>query len=170
MYTTELLARLQTFYLALDKVTRQLEKVHSDRLHCQKGCHACCTDHLEVFGIEAAYIQAECNTFLTSQLPHPKGKCAFLDAAGACRIYNHRPFVCRTHGLPLRWIEDDLSVDVEYRDICELNEEGPALETLEKKEVLFTTEWEEYLVKLQFLADKGKGERIQLRELFSFAS
>jgi hypothetical protein len=30
------------------------------------------------------------------------GRCAFLDDDGACTVYDARPFLCRTHGLPLR--------------------------------------------------------------------
>ena len=34
----------------------------------------------------------------------PEGACAFLDGEGGCRVYPDRPYVCRTQGLPLRWI------------------------------------------------------------------
>lgn len=47
------------------------------------------------------------------------GRCAFLDAEDACRIYPHRPYVCRSQGLPLRWLDHD--EEQELRDICPLN-------------------------------------------------
>ncbi|MBK7707050.1 MAG: hypothetical protein IPJ30_15135 [Acidobacteria bacterium] len=56
-------------------------------------------------------------------MPHTRGACAFLDQ-DACRIYPDRPYVHRTQGLPLRWIEDDLEEAFKYRDICPLNEAG----------------------------------------------
>jgi len=57
--------------------------------------------------------------------------CAFLDDAGACRIYSHRPYVCRSQGVPLRWTDEDEAGDlVELRDICPLNEAGTPIEAL----------------------------------------
>jgi Fe-S-cluster containining protein len=41
--------------------------------------------------------------------------CPNLDTTGACLIYEHRPLVCRTFGLPLRDAEAYIG------DICELN-------------------------------------------------
>lgn len=56
--------------------------------------------------------------------PGPQGACAFLDADGGCRIYAHRPYVCRTQGLPLRWgAARPNGTTTEQRDICELNED-----------------------------------------------
>jgi Fe-S-cluster containining protein len=41
--------------------------------------------------------------------------CPNLDDSGACLMYEHRPLVCRTFGLPLRDGDDYIG------DICELN-------------------------------------------------
>ena len=41
--------------------------------------------------------------------------CPNLDDSGACMIYEHRPLVCRTFGLPLRDGDNYLG------DVCELN-------------------------------------------------
>ena len=41
--------------------------------------------------------------------------CPNLDEAGACMLYEHRPLVCRTFGLPLRDGKSYLG------DVCELN-------------------------------------------------
>lgn len=87
-------------------------------LQCALGCCACCLDDLSVCASEAEYIRVNNALLLENEEPHAKGACAFLDTHGACRIYPHRPYICRTHGLPLRWFDDG----VEYRDICEKNE------------------------------------------------
>lgn len=50
--------------------------------------------------------------------------CPALDARGACRIYEHRPLVCRTFGLPLR------NADEYIGDICDLNFKTADAETL----------------------------------------
>jgi Fe-S-cluster containining protein len=53
--------------------------------------------------------------------------CAWLDASGRCGIYEVRPLVCRTHGLPLVFEEDGRML----RDVCPLNfDEGEGLSGL----------------------------------------
>lgn len=112
----------------VDQRSAELTQVHGERLRCGRGCADCCTDELTVFEVEAAPIRAfmQSNAALFASGPHPVGRCAFLDADLACRIYAQRPYVCRTQGLPLRWIEEDEGQAAEYRDICPLNEADEA--------------------------------------------
>lgn len=37
-------------------------------------------------------------------------RCAALSPQGRCQIYEARPFVCRTHGAPIRMTQDSLPV------------------------------------------------------------
>lgn len=157
---------LKAFYKRVEAITSALEVKHTDRLKCQKGCHACCLDDLEVFGIEAALIESENQAFLKQEKPHLIGKCAFLNHEGACRIYEQRPFVCRTHGLPISWLEETEGEIFEYRDICELNEAGEPLENLNSKDLLQLPSLDEQLAIIQLKADGGNGHRVKLRELF----
>jgi len=165
-YSTEMLENLQAFYKKVDQLTASLEKVHANRLKCQKGCHACCIDDLEVFGIEAELITTKNKPLVENSFPHMIGKCAFLGEEDECRIYEHRPFVCRTHGLPLSWLEEVDGEDVEYRDICSLNEEGEPIEDLSEEKVLDLVPLDEQLAMLQFKADGGREHRVKLRDLF----
>ena len=117
----------------VDELVAPLVAAHGARLRCRSGCNDCCSDGLSVFAVEAAVIRRHHAALLAEAEPHLEGACAFLDGDGACRIYEHRPYVCRTQGLPLRWLEQD-AVDgeqFEARDVCPLNVEGgPALEEL----------------------------------------
>lgn len=142
-----------------------LSFLHREHLQCRRGCFDCCVDELEVFEIEAERIKASYAQFLKEAQPHPKGRCAFLSSEGACRIYSVRPYVCRTQGLPLRWIDDDEFA--EYRDICPLNETGISLETLEEEQCWTLGEVEGQLATLQH-QHQGGGElrRVALRSLF----
>ncbi|MBI3798314.1 MAG: YkgJ family cysteine cluster protein, partial [Deltaproteobacteria bacterium] len=101
------------------------------------------------------------------ETPHTEGACAFLNEEGACRIYAHRPYVCRTQGLPLRWIEEreDGSVS-EMRDICPLNERGEPLENLAEEACWSIGPFEGRLARLQAAAGNGEMQRIALRDLF----
>src|ERR1700682_5157728 len=78
----------------------------------------------------------------------PAGKAAFFDRTasvpcpnlndrGECLVYEHRPLVCRTFGLPLRNGDDYLG------DVCELNfTEAPESE---KQSASWDLQWEDEL-------------------------
>lgn len=127
-----LLAAVAGLHADIDRRAAELAERHRDRLRCRRGCSACCLDDLTVSPIEAARIREAYAPLLATGAPHPRGACAFLDAAGSCRIYAARPSVCRSQGLPLRMlVEDERDEVVERRDICPLNVEGgPAIEDL----------------------------------------
>ena len=63
--------------------------------------------------------------------------CPSLDDAGLCMIYESRPLVCRTFGLPLRNGETYIG------DICELN--FTAASEREKEEAAWDLQWEDEL-------------------------
>lgn len=160
------LAQLAGLYAELALETSRLENLHEPRLNCRRGCSQCCVDDLTVFALEAEHIRQNAGAVL-EQAPGPSGACAFLDADRACRIYPWRPYVCRTQGLPLRWIEDDEDQDevFEYRDICPLNEEGEPVEDLDEADCWTLGPVEERLAMLQ-QAWAGSGQRVALRALF----
>lgn len=145
-----------------DRVARLTER-HRSRLQCRKGCAECCVDGLTVFEVEAERIRRDAGKLLASGTPHPAGACAFLDADGACRIYEARPYVCRTQGLPLRWRREP---GPEYRDICPLNAAGPPVETLPAADCWTLGEFEGRLATLQVRAGGAPPRRVALRDLF----
>ena len=151
----------------VDELAAPIARVHGARLHCRPGCTGCCADGLSVFAGEAALIARHHAELLAEGEPSVEGACAFLDAAGACRIYAQRPYVCRTQGLPLRWLEQDEEGPAEVRDICPLNLEGPALEELSADECWTIGPFEERLAARQSAVAGGNGERIALRALFA---
>jgi Fe-S-cluster containining protein len=166
MYSEKHLQDLQLFYETLSATTGPLEQKHAACLQCKKGCFSCCEDDLEIFGIEAENIRKNFTDFLATAHAHPEGKCAFLDAEGACRIYAARPYVCRTQGLPLMIHLEEDGRELELIDICELNEPTLSLDELADEDFFFTNPWEEKLAILQMQADKGKMDRMKLRDLF----
>jgi hypothetical protein len=148
---------LERFYHILDKHTAALNQYHKDRLKCKKGCSACCVSGITVFSIEADYIKSkvEKNKIIYND---NASQCSYLDGQGACQIYEHRPYVCRTQGLPLRWVDND----IEYRDICPLNEEGEPITKLDPNTCINTLAFEQVLASLQIQYDQGKMERVLL--------
>ena len=129
----------------------------------------CCVDDLTVFEIEAQNILQKHLPLVQTETPHLAGACAFLDGQGACRIYADRPYVCRTQGLPLRWLEEEPNGDfIELRDICPLNDEGDVepIEELPSDECWSIGPVEERLAKLQLQFGQGELKRVPLRSLF----
>lgn len=151
---------LLTLHTEVDTLAAALEARHRQRMHCKLGCSGCCVDGITVFEVEAERIRNGAKELLAGGVPHPEGMCAFLGSEGECRIYALRPYVCRTQGLPLRWVDEE--AEAEYRDICPLNDdEAEPLEELAAEECWTLGEFEERLARLN-----GSAARVALRDLF----
>lgn len=159
------LAAVESLHESVDQRVSVLTGKHKARLQCKHGCHKCCVDDLTVFAVEAQVIQAHHSDLLRNGEPAPVGQCAFLDGMGGCRIYRHRPYVCRTQGLPLRWLETVEAEVFEYRDICPLNETDTPLEVLDEDDFWTLGEFEGQLAGIQASVD-GALTRLALRALF----
>jgi len=162
-----MLMLLKLLYRKVDEEIVRLAAIHADGLVCKSGCPDCCVDNISVFRIEAENIRHYHDSLLSTAEPHAAGACAFLDSVGSCRIYEHRPYVCRTQGLPFRWIEDEDGTEgTEWRDICPLNAEQIEVLELPEEECLTLGPFEGKLAELQKTAF-GDAERVALRSLFA---
>ena len=164
-----LLPIIEKYHHDVDSALKTLNWEHEKQLKCGNGCSDCCQDELTIFEVEAEVITAHYGALLETEEPHPPGKCAFLNKEGSCRIYEHRPYVCRSQGLPLRWIDEDEQGELaEYRDICPLNDSPDFLETLEVESCWTLGPAEEALQQVQVENQEPGTEpkRLMLRELF----
>ena len=109
----------------IDKQTKRLTALHGKALACRPGCASCCRN-LSVFPVEfhairhamaQAGINSEKIAFDTSE------SCGFLNK-GMCRIYPFRPIICRTHGLPILFLDDSSGTYTWEVSFCELNFAG----------------------------------------------
>jgi Fe-S-cluster containining protein len=150
----------------VDEAMIRLTRLHRNRLMCRPGCATCCVDDITVFGVEAELIAREYPGLLEHGIPHAAGACAFLDDQDRCRIYEHRPYVCRTQGLPLRWMDEDEDGNVtEMRDICPLNEKGTPVEELPEDACWTIGPVEHRLAELQHTTGGAAMTRVRLRTL-----
>jgi len=170
----EAVRRTRTLHAVIDHATERIAAVFAAAygaiLRCGQGCTACCQDDLTVFEVEALRLRAEYAPLLDAGEPGPVGACAFLGTDGACRAYEARPYVCRTQGLPLRWLEEDGDGGgQEYRDICPLNADPTGTPLVELEPAAFWTlgPWEDQLRLIQEALDGGEGRRVPLRGLFA---
>jgi len=105
------------FIKFVDERIVELEKIHSKNIVCAKKCSSCCMDTtvlpIEFFSILSAVKSRKIKISAT------KESCSMLKKS-LCQIYEIRPLICRTHGLPLAYGQDDdpLSKSVSF---CELN-------------------------------------------------
>jgi Fe-S-cluster containining protein len=158
---------LLALHAGVDSAAAEVGAFHGARLRCGRGCSGCCVDALTVFEIEADRIRAAHAELLSEGTPHAPGACAFLDGEGACRIYADRPYVCRTQGLPLRWLEETREgVTQEWRDICPENLEGAPLAELPEEACWLIGPVEGRLAALQSGRGDGRPRRVALRDLF----
>lgn len=103
----------------IDKLSTELGKLHSKYLQCKKGCDLCCMDY-DIFPVEfhAILNQLKKNkTFIKPEKKADGNSCIFLKNH-ACTIYENRPVICRTHGLPLLYMNDTSEWELSN---CELN-------------------------------------------------
>lgn len=163
---------LQVLHAEVDARAARVAARHEGQLACRPGCSGCCQDGLTVFPVEAQRIRDEYPEVLESS-PGPRGGCAFLDASFRCRVYSARPYVCRTQGLPLRWIDEhdeNGEALTEARDVCSLNLVDRDLVALEADECFELGPFESRLAVLQAEAQRARPgvplERVPLRSLF----
>ena len=113
----------------IDRVDQFCHKISSDyakEIACRAGCSRCCL-HISLSPIEAALVAEaladlprETRTLLAGRSQcSDDGHCPLL-VDDLCVIYQSRPLICRTHGLPLL-IESD---GVKRVDFCEDNFQG----------------------------------------------
>jgi Fe-S-cluster containining protein len=112
-------SKLDDYLILREDVDLQCEKLtetHSIHLRCAPGCNKCCMD-FSIFPVEFFSILKENgNKKVNIRSVAFKGKCLFL-IDGLCSIYELRPIICRTHGLPLISMGEE-EWELSY---CELN-------------------------------------------------
>lgn len=77
-------------------------------IHCRKGCDSCCR-HFSIFWVEAVNLARAARRLPQQKLLALRRKaqslgeqdsCPLLED-GACLLYDARPIICRSHGLPI---------------------------------------------------------------------
>ena len=110
----------------------EIESRQRPHMQCGQGCYQCCAPGLTVSPIEADNIAAhlQANPKVSAECvaneaanPFNDQHCSFLSPQGHCLIYEVRPLVCRSHGVPLRYPEaDPNTIEAgEEVSVCSLN-------------------------------------------------
>ncbi|MEI6306062.1 MAG: YkgJ family cysteine cluster protein [Deltaproteobacteria bacterium] len=101
-----------------------IEKALQEHLKCTQGCSSCCKA-ITLFPVEAAAITVALASLPTEQAAAIRHKvedhcddesCPLLHD-NSCLLYDARPIICRTHGLPILYLENG----EQHMDCCPLN-------------------------------------------------
>jgi Fe-S-cluster containining protein len=91
----------------IDGFFARVEDRHGADMQCRTGCSDCCHTRLSITRVEADAIRALGRRVTINP---DASLCAALDQHGRCQIYEARPVVCRSHGVPIRMREGSLPV------------------------------------------------------------
>jgi hypothetical protein len=168
----------------VNELAAKLSARYAKHLVCQAGCSGCCHHHLSVFAVEAdavrkavAALPGDVRTIIEAQAREvteceANGQpvaCPLL-VENRCSIYDSRPLICRTQGLPLLLVAEDGEVEV---DFCPLNFSAPdAVDDLEEAHLvpLDALNLKLAIVNLQHsrengIADQTSGERQKMADI-----
>ena len=97
-------------------------------MECREGCSDCCRCRLSITRVEEAYLRRglarlpiSIRVELKSRATTETEMCPALDANGCCQIYESRPLICRSHGVPLRYRHPVSLIHPDVIDVCEKN-------------------------------------------------
>lgn len=101
-------ARLLQAFDRLSAFEQAVLRRYPEELTCNHGCNDCCRQVLSLRAVEAAYLLEgarellpEAVSLVWKSLSEPEQDVCPLLQGGECLVYEHRPAVCRTHGLPM---------------------------------------------------------------------
>ncbi|HEY7180703.1 MAG TPA: YkgJ family cysteine cluster protein [Blastocatellia bacterium] len=168
----------------MDRLSAKLQTRYSKRLNCRAGCAGCCHHHLSVFAVEAeetraaiealqvpirARVEEQAREIIKREARGEPAPCPLL-IDDRCSIYESRPLICRTQGLPLLIESEDGEQEV---DFCPLNFTEPgAIDDLDEDHLVPLDALNLRLALLNLehcretgLGDEAGGARIKMAEI-----
>lgn len=114
---TDPLRNLRALRHKVDHHGDRVMMAHARHFACRSGCDGCCQTERSVTDVEYAALEVAVDRLPAETLDRlraqrPTQHCSLL-LDGRCSVYEERPIICRSHGLPLL-IEEQL-------DVCPLN-------------------------------------------------
>jgi len=103
-----LLENYQQLIARVDALCNTIAATLGKQITCSAGCSSCCTS-ITIFPVEAAALREALNKLPAQRveeirryvLDHADGERCPLLFHDHCLLYEARPIICRTHGLPI---------------------------------------------------------------------
>jgi uncharacterized protein len=159
--------RYEELLSAVKNSSAELSNKYQSSITCKPGCHSCCLPKVTISKIEKTiineYIQKTPKIRihlqrLEKENPHQSTRCRMLDKEGLCGIYDVRPLICRTHGLPILFQEKEQW----FADVCSLNFMDYSIENLEQDDFILVDILNQHLA-LSNIEEGFDDERFELR-------
>ena len=108
-----LLANYFALRTRVDELCHVIGQGFATHIACTAGCDRCCR-HLSLFPVEAFALAEAVRRLAPDRVEllrnlaaaaSPDSACPLLQD-GLCLLYDARPIICRTHGLPLVYLQD----------------------------------------------------------------
>ena len=112
--TDERGARLRVHLALIDGGVAPVVDRYRAHIQCRPGCSECCHQQFRVSELEGALLReglaaaprdVQMDVRARARVQVAGDACPVLSAAGSCRLYAHRPRICRKYGIPL-WHPD----------------------------------------------------------------
>jgi uncharacterized protein len=108
----------------VDALCKAIKAALGEQITCSEGCSSCCTS-ITVFPVEASALRVALKSLPDRQAEeiirhvseHADGERCPLLLHHRCLLYDARPIICRTHGLPIIYTTDGQH----NSDCCPLN-------------------------------------------------
>jgi Fe-S-cluster containining protein len=159
----------QQFIEEVDRLASRLSARYARHLVCRAGCSGCCHHHLSVFSVEAAAVSDAVKALPDETRRRVAEQACQVEEAERrgtdiacpllvderCAIYESRPLICRTQGLPLMYEAADGEQEV---DFCPLNFTAPnAVDDLDEAQLvpLDALNLKLALINLQYCHENG---------------
>ena len=131
-------ARLRVHLAIIDDAVAPIVRRYQAHIECREGCSDCCHQTFRVSELEGALLReglAAARPEVTQDIlararaynPDERQPCPVLSSTGSCRLYAHRPRICRKYGIPL-W-HPDRPAEVRtcpknFQDVGDIDVEG----------------------------------------------
>ena len=168
-------ARLDALFAKIEAFFDRVNHRSTGSINCREGCSDCCK-RFSVTRVEAdlvaegaALLDDDTIAAIAARARAASTSCPALDDRGRCLVYAHRPVICRTHGLAIRF-QDDGKRRLDVIDACEKNFIGKDLSALPADLVLDQATVSTITLAIDAAhadaAGEPRGERFDLDALF----
>lgn len=171
--------RFEELALAVEREFEAIRRRNAGCMECQKGCSDCCRCRLSITRLEEAHLrrglarlpESVRRELSESARDETREMCPALDANGACRVYEARPLICRSHGVPLRYRYPVPLIHPSRIDVCEKNFQDVSTQSIPADDVIDQTGLTAELTEIddQFCDEHGleRGERVPLAHILA---
>lgn len=111
----------RNFIAKADGFCAEITRKYSPHIRCRSGCSTCCCQNLSLLPVEFYFLreglEKDSETQAKLHAKAPGSDVCILLADDLCLLYDRRPIICRTHGIPLLITGEKGS----WRDCCPQN-------------------------------------------------